>query len=87
MAVAGMVLGIVSVVTLMIPLLGAPMAIFMAAVGLPLSAVARRKAQAAGAPTGISTAGLVLNIIALGLALVTLMACGAIMGAGMAELQ
>lgn len=87
MAVAGMVLGIVSVVTLMIPFLGGPMAIVMAAVGLPLSVVGLRKAQAAGAPTGVAKAGLVLNIIALGLAFLALVACGAIMGAGMAELQ
>ena len=63
------------------------MAIAMAAVGLPLSVVGLRKAQAAGAPTGVAKAGLVLTIIALGLAILALVACGAIMGAGMAELQ
>lgn len=85
MAVAGMVLGIISVVTLMIPFLGGPMAIVMAAVGLPLSAVSLRKAKAAGAPTGVAKAGLVLNIIALGLAIVSLVACGAIMGEAMSS--
>lgn len=66
MAIAGMVLGIVSLVIFCLWYISLPCAI----VGLILSVVAKKKAKETGAGGGMATAGLVLCIIALGLAIV-----------------
>ena len=71
MAVAGLVLGIVGLVLSWSPFVSLVMAI----VGVTLSALARKKQ-----PTGMATAGLVLNIIALclsGLLVLTCSLCSA----------
>ncbi len=62
LSVAGLVLGICAVVIGFI----ASMAVGLVCgiIGIVLSAMGRGKAKAAGAPTGMATAGLVLSIIA-----------------------
>ena len=69
MAIASMVLGIVSVVLLCVPYIGIPAAI----VGLILGIMARKKVaagQAAG--KGMATTGMILSIIALALIIILL---------------
>ena len=70
MAVAGLVLGILSIVGGSIPGVNAfPMWLF-GIVGIVLSAIARKKEQ-----SGIATAGLVLSIIGTILSFVFFLAC------------
>ena len=90
MAVAGLILGILSLVGGSIPGVNAfPLWLF-GIVGIILSAVARTKAQKAGQPTGMATAGLVLSIIGTVFALILWIACiacvGAAVGAGLFNL-
>ena len=69
LSIAGMVLGIVSIVVFCIP----PviwLSIVGAVVGLILSIIGRKKSTAANAPTGMATAGMVLCIIVLAIAVV-----------------
>ena len=76
MGVAGLVLGILSLVGGSIP--GAnvfPMWLF-GIVGIILSAIARKKQ-----PSGVATAGLVLSIIGTILSLITFIACAICAGA------
>jgi len=81
MAVAGLILGILSLVGGSIPVTAAfPMWLF-GLIGIILSAIARKKAKAAGQPSGVATAGLVLSIIGFILALITFIACLACAGA------
>ena len=81
MAVAGLVLGILSLVGGSIPVTAAfPMWLF-GLVGIILSAIARSNAKKAGQPSGIATAGLVLSIIGFVLAFITFLACLACAGA------
>ena len=62
MAIAGMVLGILSLVAgFWFWFVGVPMGI----VGLVLSAVGGKKLKAAGQPRGMAIAGLVLSIVSL----------------------
>ncbi len=62
MGVAGLVLGIVSAVGGFIPFLNYG-AWVIGVVGIILSAIAMKKAKAAGQPAGLAVAGLVLSII------------------------
>ena len=76
MAVAGLVLGILSLIGGSIPGANAfPMWLF-GIVGIILSAIARKKEK-----SGIATAGLVLSIIGTVLALITFIACAVCLGA------
>ncbi len=69
LAIAGMVLGICSVVFVFIVWI---LGIIMAVVGLVLSIVARKQN-----PSSMATAGLVLNIVALAITVVVFLACTA----------
>lgn len=69
MAIAGMVLGICSVVFVFI---FAFAGIVMAVVGLVLSIMAGKQS-----PSGMATAGLVLNIVSLAICAVVILACTA----------
>ena len=76
MAVAGLVLGILSLVGGSIPGANAfPMWLF-GIVGIILSAIARKNQ-----PSGIATAGLVLSIIGTILSIITFIACVLCVGA------
>ena len=75
MAVAGLILGILSIVGGSIPVTAVfPMWLF-GLIGIILSAIARKKAKSTGQPSGVATAGLVLSIIGFILALITFIAC------------
>jgi len=63
MVIAGFVLGIVSILMGMTGL----GAIIFGAVGLPLSVIGLSKLKKNGMPTALGTAGLVMNIIGLGI--------------------
>ncbi len=69
MAIAGMVLGICSVIFVFIFWI---IGIILAVVGLILSIMARKQT-----PSGMATAGLVLNIVALAICAVVVLACTA----------
>ena len=73
MAVASMVLGIISVVFSFIGL-GA-IGLVVGIVGLVLGIIAKKKA-----PSGMATAGVVLSIIGIALTLLVLIACAACFG-------
>jgi len=75
MAVAGLVLGILSVVGAIIPGVNIVPWWVLGIVGIVVSVIARSKAQKAGQPTGTATAGLVLSIIGTVLALIFWIAC------------
>ena len=74
-AVAGLVLGIVSIVLGFFGI-AALFALPMAIVGLILSVMGGKQLKAAGQPAGIATAGLVLGIIAVVLTGITFFTCG-----------
>jgi hypothetical protein len=77
MAVAGLILGILSLVGGSIPVANQfPMWLF-GVLGIILSAVARSKAKRARQPTGIATAGLVLSIIGTVFSFIFFLACAA----------
>jgi len=81
MAVAGLILGILSLIGGSIPVANTfPMWLF-GLIGIIISAIARKKAKAAGQPSGMATAGLVLSIIGFVFALITFIACLAFAGA------
>ena len=74
-AVAGLVLGIVSIV---LGILGGWLSVISlpaAIVGLCLSVSGGKGLKAAGQPAGIATAGLVLSIIGVAIVLVAYIAC------------
>lgn len=75
-AVTGMVLGIVGIVFGLLSgwfsIIGLPIAI----IGLVLSCVGGKKLKAAGQPSGIATAGLVLGIIATVFTAIAFFTCG-----------
>jgi hypothetical protein len=81
MAVAGLVLGILSLVGGSIPVVNTFPMWLLGLVGIILSAIARTKAKKAGLPTGTATAGLVLSIIGFTFALITFIACAVCVGA------
>ncbi len=68
LGIASMVLGIVSLVFFCVLYLAIPCAI----VGIILGIVSRNQAKKAGAPTGMSTAGIVCSAIALGILVIVL---------------
>jgi len=83
MAVAGLVLGILSLIGGGIPGVNAFPMWLLGVVGIILSAVARSKAKKEGQPTGIATAGLVLSIIGTVFAFIFFLSC-AVCAAGAA---
>jgi ABC-type microcin C transport system permease subunit YejB len=86
MAVAGLILGILSLVGGSIPVANSfPMWLF-GLIGIILSSLARSKAKRSGQPTGMATAGLVLSIIGFSLSLIIFVACLACAGAAVGAL-
>ena len=81
MGIAGMVLGILAIITVWIPLVGI-VAIPLVAVGLPMSLAGFRSARRNndGAGTGMAIAGITLNLVAAAIILLWLVACGALLG-------
>jgi hypothetical protein len=78
MAVAALVLGIVSLVFVIIPGLQFIGAI-VGVVGIVLGALARKKLKADNMPTSTATAGLVMSIIGAALSAIMYIACVACM--------
>ena len=74
MAIASMVLGIVSVVCSFIGGLNL-LGLVLGVVGLILGIIAKKKA-----PSGMATAGIVLSIIGISITLLVLIACAACLG-------
>ena len=75
-AVAGLVLGIVSIVFGFLGSIFSLLALPMAIVGLVLSVSGKKALAAAGQPAGIGTAGLVLGIIAVVYTAISFFTCG-----------
>ena len=84
MGVAGLVLGILGAIGGFIPGISYVAWLF-ALIGIIISAIAMKKAKAAGQPAGVAVAGLVLSIIGFVIAisgLICVLACaGALAGA------
>ena len=76
MAVAGLILGILSLVGGSIPGVNVFPMWLLGIVGIILSSIARKKQ-----PSGVATAGLVLSIIGTILSLITFIACALCVGA------
>lgn len=74
MSVAGLVLGIISLVLFWVPLFNT-LALILGIVGIILSAKGKKKSAAVGAPTGVGTAGLVLSIIGTVVAAIGFFSC------------
>ena len=77
MAIAALVLGIISLV----PIIPFPIGPISAIVGLVLAVIARKKAKEENAPSGMATAGMVLCIIGLALSIIFWAFCAAVLGA------
>ena len=78
MGIAGMILGILAMIFLWIPLVGAVIALLTVVIGLPLSGAGLRSARRNGAGAGMAIAGIVLNVVALVIILVAVAACGSL---------
>jgi len=72
MAIAGLILGILGLIGGWIPVINY-FAWAFPLVGVILSAIALKKAKAAGQPTGVAIAGLVLSIIGLSVSFIALL--------------
>lgn len=82
LAVAGLILGIVACVFAFIPVLGAPMAILLVLIGIPMSAVSLNKSsKEGGTGKGVAVAGLVLQIAAVAIMVIW----GVIIAQGISE--
>lgn len=81
MAVASLVLGIVSLVLCVFGF-GFPIGTILSIVGIVLAILGKKQLVERAQPTGMATAGLVLSIIALILSLLFFIACTACVGAG-----
>lgn len=78
MAVASLVLGILSLVFMWIPYINI-LAIILAIVGIVLGALGMKQLKAAGKPSGMATAGMVMSIIGLAISVIYVIACGNLM--------
>ena len=87
LSIAGLVLGIVATVFAWWGLYLGIFALACGIVGIILAVMGKKKAVAAGAPTGIGTAGLVLSIIGTCLAGIGFVACTLCVTAGTAALS
>ena len=74
MAVAGLVLGIIALVTWWIPIVNV-VALILAIVGLVCSVKGKQQLLMEGRPAGIATAGFVLSLIGLILAAIGFLTC------------
>ena len=73
-SIAALVLGVLSLIFAWFYLINI-VAIVFGIVGIVLAAIGRKKSIAVGAPAGVGTAGLVLSIIGLCLALIGFISC------------
>jgi len=71
LAIASLVLGILSLVGVWAPGFN----ILFAVIGLALGAVAQKQLSEAGAPHGIATAGIILNLIFLAVGIIATIVC------------
>ena len=76
MAIASLVLGILSLIIMWIPFISF-VAIILSVIGIILGAIGKKQLATAGQPTGMATAGIVLSIISLALSTIFVIACGA----------
>ena len=76
MAVAALVLGILSLVFMFIPIIGV-IAIPMSIVAIILGVLGKKSLEAQGKTVGIATAGMVTGIIALIISIIFTLICGA----------
>jgi FtsH-binding integral membrane protein len=84
MAIAGLILGILSLIGGSVPIANAFPLWLLGLVGIILSAIARSKAKKENQPTGIATAGLVLSIIGFSFSFIMFLACAVCLGAAAA---
>ena len=75
MGIASLVIGIIAIVASFIPCAGL-FTFIPAIVGLILGAVGRSQLKKKGEPTGVATAGLVLNILAVAWIVIFLLVLG-----------
>ena len=81
MAVAGMGLGIVSLVFAVLPIGLWIIGLFAGIVGCVLSGLVYRNCKLSGQPAGVATAGLVMSIIGVALSLLIIISCSICFGA------
>jgi hypothetical protein len=81
MAIAGLILGILSLIGGSVPIANAFPLWLLGLVGIILSSIARSKAKRECEPTSIATAGLVLSIIGFSVSFITFLACAVCIGA------
>lgn len=74
MAIAALILGILALLTMVIPFVGF-IAIPMAIAAVILGVIAKKQATEANAPTGLATGGLICGIIALALSVFFTIVC------------
>jgi len=75
--IASLILGIVALVFTWFSIYAQSIAIILSIVGIVLAISAKKESQAAGAPSGMATGGLVCSIIALSLSSIMFIACSA----------
>ena len=80
MAVASLILGILSLLLMWIPFFGL-VAILTSILGIILGVVGKKQLVEREEPTGMATAGIVMSIIALILSVVFTLLCAACIGA------
>jgi len=80
MAVASMVLGILSLLVMWIPVIGI-VAVPMSLIGVILGASSKKSLTAQGKPTGVATAGIVMSVIALAISILFTLVCAACLAA------
>ena len=85
-SVAALVLGILSLILAWFYFVNIS-AIVFGVVGIVMAAVGRKKAIAAGAPTGLGTAGLVTSIIGLVIGAIGFISCTICVGCAAAEVD
>lgn len=81
MSIAGLVLGILSIVFAFIPGFGL-IGPIVGIIGIILASLGFKKAKAMGEKDGMAVAGLVLSIIGTAISLIAYLACVACVGAG-----
>ncbi len=84
MAVASLILGILSIILSWIPVAGWIICLIMGIVAVVLGVLARKKQPA---KKGMAMTGMILGIIGIVFSLIWVIACGALMGAGAKALK
>ena len=84
MAVASLILGILSIILSWIPVAGWIICLIMGALAVVLGILARKKQPE---KKGMAITGMILGIIGIVFSLIWVIACGALMGAGATALK